>query len=69
MAEENQVEQTTETKEEEPQVQDTPSGVTFTEDEMNEIVRKRLAKEMDIMYKNLCVDDLYVAINVVKIQK
>ena len=45
MAEENQVEQTTETKEEEPQVQDTPSGVTFTEDEMNEIVRKRLAKK------------------------
>ena len=32
MAEENQVEQTTETKEEEPQVQDTPSWVTFTED-------------------------------------
>jgi len=64
MAEENQVEQTTETKEEEPQVQETPSGVTFTEDEMNEIVRKRLAKERGIMYKKLGV-----AINAVKTQK
>ena len=69
MAEENQVEQTTETKEEESQVQDTPSGVTFTEDEMNEIVRKRLAKERGIMYKKLGVDDLDVAINAVKTQK
>ena len=69
MAEENQVEQTTETKEEEPQVQDTSSGVTFTEDEMNEIVRKRLAKERGIMYKKLGVDDLEVAINAVKTQK
>ena len=69
MAEENQVEQTTETKEEEPQVQDTPSGVTFTEDEMNEIVRKRLAKERGIMYKKLGVDDLEVALNAVKTQK
>ena len=69
MAEENQVEQTTETKEEEPQVQDTPSGVTFTEDEMNEIVKKRLAKERGIMYKKLGVDDLDVAINAVKTQK
>jgi hypothetical protein len=69
MAEENQVEQTTETKEEEPQVQETPSGVTFTEDEMNEIVRKRLAKERGIMYKKLGVDDLEVAINAVKTQK
>ena len=69
MAEENQVEQTTETKEEEPQAQETPSGVTFTEDEMNEIVRKRLAKERGIMYKKLGVDDLEVAINAVKTQK
>ena len=70
MAEENQVEQTTETKEEEkPQVQETPTAQTFTEDEMNEIVRKRLAKERGIMYKKLGVDDLDVAINAVKTQK
>jgi hypothetical protein len=44
MAEENQVEQTTETQEEEPQVQETPTAQTFTEDEMNEIVKRRIAK-------------------------
>ena len=36
MAEENQVEQTTEIKEE-PQIKETPIGQTFSEDEMNEI--------------------------------
>ena len=70
MAEENQVEQTTETKEEEkPQVQETPTAQTFTEDEMNEIVKRRLAKERGIMYKRLGVEDLDVAINAVKTQK
>ena len=69
MAEENQVEQTTETKEEDPQVQETPSGVTFTEDEMNEIVRKRLGKERGIWYKKLGVDDFDVAVKAVKTQK
>ena len=67
--EENQVEQTTETKEEEPQVQETPTGQTFTEDEMNEIVRKRLAKERGIWYKKLGVDDFDVAVQAVKTQK
>ena len=68
--EENQVEQTTETKEEEkPQVQETPTAQTFTEDEMNEIVRKRLAKERGIWYKKLGVDDFEVAVQAVKTQK
>ena len=68
--EENQVEQTTETKEEEkPQVQETPTGQTFTEDEMNEIVKKRLAKERGIWYKKLGVDDFDVAVQAVKTQK
>ena len=68
--EENQVEQTTETKEEEkPQVQETPTAQTFTEDEMNEIVRKRLAKERGIWYKKLGVDDFDVAVQAVKTQK
>ena len=59
MAEETQVEQTTETKEQEVQpVQETSSEVIFTEDEMNEIVRKRIAKERGIWYKKLGVDDL-----------
>jgi len=68
--EENQVEQTTETKEEEkPQVQETPTAQTFTEDEMNEIVKKRLAKERGIWYKKLGVDDFDVAVRAVKTQK
>ena len=70
MAEENQVEQTTETKEEEaPQVQETPQAQTFTQEEVNNIVERRLAKERGSMYKKLGVDDIDVAINVVKTQK
>ena len=48
--EENQVEQTTETKEEAPQIQETPIQ-TFTQDEVNNIVERRLAKERGSMYK------------------
>ena len=52
MVEENQVEQTAETKEEEtPQVQQTPQAQTFTQDEVNNIVERRLAKERGSMYK------------------
>ena len=69
MAEETQVEQTTETTEEVQPVQETPTETTFTENEMNEIVKRRLAKERGIMYKRLGVDDLDVAINAVKTQK
>ena len=66
--EENQVEQTTETKEEAPQVQETPTQ-TFTQDEVNNIVERRLAKERGSMYKKLGVDDLDIAVTAVKTQK
>ena len=70
MAEENQVEQTTETKEEEtPQVEETSSEVMFTEDEMTEIVRKRLGKERGIWYKKLGVEDFDTIKKAVKSQK
>ncbi len=70
MAEENQVEQTTEPKEEEtPQVEETSSEVMFTEDEMNEIVRKRLGKERGIWYKKLGVEDFETIKQAVKSQK
>ena len=68
MAEENQVEQTTETKEQAPQVQETPTQ-TFTQDEVNNIVERRLAKERGSMYKKLGVDDLDIAVTAVKTQK
>jgi len=67
--EENQVEQTTETKEEAPQVQETPQAQTFTQDEVNNIVERRLAKERGSMYKKLGVDDLDIAVTAVKTQK
>ena len=66
--EENQVEQTTETKEEAPQVQETPTQ-TFTQDEVNNIVERRLAKERGSMFKKLGVDDLDIAVTAVKTQK
>ena len=66
--EENQVEQTTETKEEVPQVQETPTQ-TFTQDEVNNIVERRLAKERGSMFKKLGVDDLDIAVTAVKTQK
>jgi len=67
--EENQVEQTTEKTEQEPQVQETPTAQTFTQDELNNIVERRLAKERGSMYKKLGVEDLDIAINAVKTQK
>jgi len=66
--EENQVEQTTETKEEVIQAQETPTH-TFTQDEVNNIVERRLAKERGSMYKKLGVDDLDIAVTAVKTQK
>ena len=68
MAEENQTEQTVEVKEETPQVQETPTQ-TFTQDEVNNIVERRLAKERGSMYKKLGVDDLDIAVTAVKTQK
>jgi hypothetical protein len=66
--EENQVEQTAETQEEATQVQEQPTN-TFTQDEVNNIVERRLAKERGSMYKKLGVEDLDIAVNAVKTQK
>ena len=68
MAEENQTEQTVETKEDVIQAQETPTQ-TFTQDEVNNIVERRLAKERGSMYKKLGVDDLDIAVTAVKTQK
>jgi len=72
MAEENQVEQTTqtdvsrettETKQEEVKEVNNNS---FSEEDVNNIVKQRLAKERASIYKKLDVDDLDTAINAVK---
>ena len=69
MTEEKQVEQTTETKvEEQPKEQttETVNTNTFSEDDVNNIVKQRLAKERASIYKKLDVEDLDTAINAVK---
>lgn len=66
--EDNTVEQTTETNE--PQeVQEKSNVNTFTQEELNNIVERRLAKERGSLYKKLGVDDLDTAVNAVKTQK
>ena len=72
MADENQVEQTTETKEKEQPVEqptETVNTHTFSEEDVNNIVKQRLAKERASIFKKLDVDDLDTAINAVKTQK
>ena len=72
MAEENNVEQTTETKVEEKVVEQTteqPKVNSFTEDDVNNIVKQRLAKERASIYKKLDVEDLETAIEAVASQK
>jgi len=66
--EENKVEQTTETVEE----QTTEENLTsqgFTQEQVTEIVKKRLAQERSQMYKKLGVEDLDIAVNAVKTQR
>jgi hypothetical protein len=72
MAEEKNVEQTTETKvEEQPTEQPTEkvNSNTFTEEDVNNIVKQRLAKERASIYKKLDVEDLDTAISAVKLTR
>ena len=71
--EQPKVEQTTEptvSKETEQPKQETETPVNkFSEEQVNEIVKARLAKDRASMYNKLGVDDLDTAINAVKLQK
>jgi hypothetical protein len=67
--EENQVEQTAEPNAEVQETEQKPVENTFTQEQVTEIVKKRLAQERSQMYKKLGVDDLEIAINSVKNQK
>ena len=72
MAEENKVEQTTETVvEEQPkeETKETVNGNSFSEEDVNNIVKQRLAKERASIYKKLDVEDLETAIQAVQNQK
>lgn len=69
--EENKVEQTTQVNEEvqTPEVTEKPNARTFSQEELNEIVERRLHKERQTINKKIGVDDLDSAINIVKAQK
>ena len=72
MAEEKNVEQTTETKvEEQPTEQPTEkvNANSFSEEDVNNIVKQRLAKERASIYKKLDVEDLDTAISAVKLTR
>jgi len=72
MAEENKVEQTTEsdvsreTTETKTEEVKEVNNNTFSEEDVNNIVKQRLAKERASIYKKLDVDDLDTAVNAVK---
>ena len=69
--EQDQVEQTTQVNEETqtPEVEDKPKARTFSQEELNDIVERRLHKERLAINKKIGVDDLDSAINIVKAQK
>ena len=70
--EENKVEATTEEVKETQEVQETqakPVEKKYNIEQVNEMVKSRLAQERSQVYKKLGVDDLEIAINAVKSQK
>ena len=70
--EENKVEATTEEVKQTQEVQETqakPVEKKYNIDQVNEMVKSRLAQERSQVYKKLGVDDLEIAINAVKSQK
>ena len=72
MVEENKAEQTAEVKEEVVEETQEPKVVNdakFTEEDMNNIVKSRLAKERASIYKKLDVEDLETAIEAVRDKK
>ena len=69
--EKDQVEQTTQVNEEvkTPEVEEKTNTRTFSQEELNDIVERRLHKERMAINKKIGVDDLDSAINIVKAQK
>tara|TARA_R100000278_G_scaffold36608_1_gene32856 strand:- start:631 stop:1344 length:714 start_codon:yes stop_codon:yes gene_type:complete len=70
--EENKVEATKEEVKETQEVQETPAKPVekkYNIDQVNEMVKSRLAQERSQVYKKLGVDDLDIAVNAIKVQK
>jgi len=67
--EENKVEQPKEQVEETQAPEEKATSISYTEDQVTEMVRRRLAQERSQVYKKLGVEDLDIAVNAVKSQK
>jgi hypothetical protein len=67
--EENQVEQTTDTTEATTGVEEVKVENKYSQDQVAEMIKKRLAQERSQMYKKLGVEDIDIAVNAVKTQK
>jgi hypothetical protein len=67
--EENQVEQTADTTEPTTGVEEVKVENKYSQDQVAEMIKKRLAQERSQMYKKLGVEDIDIAVNAVKTQK
>ncbi len=67
--EENKVEPTTETQEEVKEKEPKVTEKTYNVDQVQEMVKRRLAQERSQIYQKLGVDDLDIAVNAIKVQK
>jgi len=67
--EENKVEPTTETQEEVKEKEPKVTEKTYNVDQVQEMVRRRLAQERSQIYQKLGVEDLDIAVNAIKVQK
>ncbi len=67
--EENKVEPTTETQEEAKVKETEVNEKTYNVDQVQDMVKRRLAQERSQIYQKLGVEDLDIAVNAIKIQK
>ena len=67
--EENKVEQSADMTEATTEVEEVKAEKKYTQDQVAEMVKSRLAQERSQVYKKLGVEDLDIAINAVKTQK
>ena len=67
--EENQVEQTADTTEATTEVDEVKVENKYSQDQVAEMIKKRLAQERSQIYKKLGVEDIDIAVNAVKTQK
>jgi len=67
--EENNIEQVTEETQEAQEEQQRINDKKYSQDQVAEMIKKRLAQERSQVYKQLGVEDLDIAVNAVKTQR